>query len=261
MAKFCSLYSSSSGNCTYIGSSAGGILVDIGVSAKKTEEALKDIGVSPDSIKGIFITHEHSDHISGVRVFASKHHIDVFATEGTLNGMNDFGVFKSPFDAYIIPEEGVEISGMYIKPFDTPHDSNDSCGYVVLTPDGKRIAVATDIGKITPVVDKALCGCDLVLIESNHDKRMLQLGPYPYFLKERILSDTGHLNNEDCAKEVARLYVNGTTRFVLGHLSKENNYPPLAFETTKAALSELGAEEGKDYILTVAGDLNEPIIF
>ena len=261
MAKFCSLYSSSEGNCTYIGASSGGILIDIGVSAKKAEEALTGIGISPDSIKAIFITHEHSDHIKGVRVFASRHKIKVYATRGTLEGMNEAGVFKTPFDAYVMPEEGIEVAGIYVKSFETPHDSNDSCGYVALTPDGKKIAVATDIGKITPVVENAITGCDLVLLESNHDVRLLKLGPYPFFLKERILSNFGHLSNEACAEMAAKLYINGTTRFVLGHLSKENNMPQIAYETTKAALAEVGGAEGKDYILTVAGDLNEPIIF
>ncbi len=261
MAKFCSLYSSSSGNCTYIGTSSGGILVDMGVSAKRTEEALANIGVDPKDIKAVFVTHEHSDHISGLRVFASRYGMPVFATEGTLDGMTEAGVFnKSKVDAYVMPEKGVEIAGNFIRKFKTPHDSNDSCGFTVMTADGKRLAVATDMGTVTDEVRNALYGCDLVLLESNHDIRMLQNGSYPYNLKVRILSDRGHLNNEAASGLACSLLNSGTTRFVLGHLSKENNIPGLAYETAKSAFAALGAEEGRDYLLNVALDLNEPIL-
>ena len=262
MAKFCSLYSSSSGNCTYIGTSSGGILIDIGVSAKRTEEALRGIGVDPCEIKAVFVTHEHIDHISGVRVFATRYSLPVYATEGTLDGMSYAGVFsKSRIDAYVMPENGTEVNGIFVTPFRTPHDSIESCGYTAVTPDGKRLAVATDMGTVTDTVRNALCGCDLVLLESNHDVRMLQNGSYPYPLKQRILSDTGHLNNEKAAELAASLLDSGTTRFVLGHLSKENNIPGLAYETAKSAFSCMGAEENRDYILDVAGDLNSPVIF
>ncbi len=262
MAKFCSLYSSSSGNCTYIGFGDSGILVDVGVSAKRTEEALKGIGVDPSEIKAVFVTHEHSDHISGVRVFASRYSLPVFATEGTLDGMYEAGVFsKVNIDAYIMPETGTEIDGICVRPFKTPHDSKESCGYTVMTPDNKRIAVATDMGTVTETVLDALYGCDLVLLESNHDVGMLQNGPYPYYLKQRILSDKGHLNNEVASDTASSLLESGTTRFVLGHLSKENNIPQLAYQTSKSAFDALGARDGKDYLLSVAGDLNDPIVF
>lgn len=261
MAKFCSLYSSSSGNCTYIGCSTGGILVDVGVSAKRTETALRDIGVDPASINGIFVTHEHSDHIGGIRVLASRYGIKVYASKGTLDGMYGAGVFNSPVDAYIMPDGGMECGGMYVSAFRTPHDSNESTGYIVKTPDGKKLAVATDIGTVTDTIADALTGSDLILLESNHDINMLKMGPYPYPLKQRILSDTGHLSNDMCSDFSKYLVSTGTTRLVLGHLSKENNIPSLAYQTTKSALEDEGMMEGKDYLLTVAGDLNEPISF
>ena len=261
MAKFCSLYSSSSGNCTYIGSSHGGILIDIGVSAKKTAEALSAIGVDPSSIEAIFITHEHSDHIKGIKVFAAKHKIPVYASAGTLSGMEKLGAVDSRVIADIIPYSGIEKAGMFIRPFRTPHDSNESTGFSVITPDSKRICVATDIGTITDSVMEAIYGSDLILLESNHDVRMLQNGPYPFFLKERILSNHGHLSNEKCAETAVKLLESGTTRFVLGHLSKENNIPSLAFETTRAAMTMAGAKENSDYLLSVAGDLNPVIAF
>lgn len=259
MAKFCSLYSSSSGNCTYIGSSHGGILIDIGISAKKTAEALSEIGVDPSSIGAIFITHEHWDHINGVRVFAQRHGIKVYASEGTLNGMDELGVLTEKVNADIIPYSGTEVCGIHVKPFRTPHDTKESTGYSVVTPDNKRISVATDIGYVDDNVMNSIYGSDLVLLESNHDIGMLRTGPYPYFLKQRILSDHGHLSNESCAETAVKLLDSGTTRFVLGHLSKENNIPALAFETTHAAMTMAGAKENIDYILTVAGDRN-PVI-
>ena len=261
MAKFCSLYSSSSGNCTYIGTSRGGILVDIGVSAKRTCEALDGIGIEPSSISAIFITHEHADHVNGVRVFAKKHGIKVYATAGTLAGMEDEGTLDPRIQTEVIPWSGVEAAGIYVRPFATPHDSRESSGYSVVTPDGKRISVATDIGKITDTVMNAIHGSDLVLLESNHDVGMLQNGPYPFFLKQRILSDRGHLSNENCSRTAVKLVESGTTRIVLGHLSKENNIPSLAYETTRSALTLAGAQEGLDYLLTVAGNLNAPITF
>ena len=261
MAKFCSLYSSSSGNCTYIGSSHGGILIDIGVSAKRTEEALSGIGVDPSSIHAIFVTHEHSDHIKGIKVFAARHKIPVYASAGTLAGMEKLGAVDSRVITDIVPSSGIDAAGMFIRPFHTPHDSNESTGFGIITPDSKRISVATDIGTVTDTVMEAIYGSDLILLESNHDTGMLQNGPYPFFLKERILSNHGHLSNEKCAETAVKLLESGTTRFVLGHLSKENNIPSLAFETTKSAMTMAGAKENADYLLSVAGDLNPVIAF
>ena len=167
MARFCSLFSSSSGNCTYIGTSAANILVDVGVSAKRTDEALAGIGVDPDSIDAIFITHEHTDHISGVRVFAAKHNIKVYATPGTIAAMEKSGALgeKNVYDS--ISPAGVEAGGFFVKPFATSHDAAQSCGYTILTSDSKRLAVCTDLGVMTDSVMNAIYGSDLVLLESK----------------------------------------------------------------------------------------------
>ena len=260
MSVFCSLYSSSSGNCTYIGTDAGGILIDIGVSAKRAEEALISIGVDPSSIAAVFVTHEHADHIGGVRVFAHRHGLKVYASRGTLDGMDEAGVFKSAVDAYIIPESGTEAAGIFVHPFRTSHDSYESTGFTAVTPDGRKFAVATDMGTVSDETAQALIGSDLVLLESNHDVGMLQNGPYPYYLKQRILSDRGHLSNEACSRFACALAESGTKHIVLGHLSKENNFPALAYRTTKVALDAEGACEGGDFFLSVAGDLNDPVI-
>ena len=259
MATFCSLFSSSGGNSTYIGTPSGGILIDIGVSAKRTEAALRDIGVDPDSIGAVFVTHEHIDHISGVRVFASRHKAKVYATEGTLIGMDKAGVFASPVDAYIIPSSGAEEQGMFVRPFRISHDANEPTGFTVLLESGKKLAIATDTGTVTREMAESLYGSDLVLLESNHDINMLKMGPYPYPLKKRILSDTGHLSNDMCSSFAGELIESGTEKLILGHLSKENNLPALAFETTRSALEEKGFRTDEDFDLRVAGDLNSPI--
>lgn len=252
MARFCSLFSSSSGNCTYIGSSDGGILIDAGVSAKQISLGLDEIGVDESEINAIFVTHEHSDHIKGLRVFASKYNIPVYATAGTLSELEKAGVLNGKFSTSVIEGE-IECGGQLIKPFRTSHDVAESCGFSVTTGDGRQLCVATDTGIVTDEMREALTGSDLVLIESNHDIGMLRNGSYPYMLKRRILSDTGHLSNLACGEFVTELIKSGTTRFVLGHLSKENNIPALAYRTSKAALDCLGATENRDYILTVAG--------
>lgn len=252
MARFCSLFSSSSGNCTYIGSSGGGILIDAGVSAKQISLGLNGIGVGESEINAIFVTHEHSDHVKGLRVFASKYNIPVYATAGTLNELEKMGVLNGKFPTAVIEGE-IECGSQLIKPFATSHDVAQSCGFSVTTGDDRQLSVATDTGIVTDEMRDALTGSDLVLIESNHDIGMLRNGNYPYLLKRRILSDTGHLSNLACGDFVTELIKSGTTRFVLGHLSKENNIPSLAYQTSKAALDCLGATENRDYILTVAG--------
>lgn len=254
MARFCSLFSSSSGNCSYVGQPEGGILIDVGVSAKRTAETLDCIGVDIGSVGAIFVTHEHTDHIQGIRVLASKHKIPVYASAGTLEAMAESGTLNGKFPADVIPDGGIEVNGMFIRPFHTPHDSRESLGFTVETADGNRIAVATDIGTVTDEVLSNITCCQLVMLESNHDVRMLQNNPnYPYILKRRILSDRGHLSNDVCAKTAADLIESGTTRLILGHLSKENNMPELAYQSTYSALSARGMEEGSDYILRVAG--------
>lgn len=253
MARFCSLFSSSSGNCTYIGSSGGGVLIDAGVSAKQITLKLDCIGVSPADINAIFVTHEHTDHISGLRVFASKNNIPVFASEGTAEALEKNGTANGKFELNVIPEKGMECGGQFIFPFATSHDSAQSCGYTVTTSDDRKIAVATDTGIVTDEIRTAVEGCDLILAESNHDIGMLRNGSYPYMLKRRILSDVGHLSNLACSEFVTELVKNGTTRLVLGHLSKENNIPELAFQTSKSALDCAGAVHMRDYILKVAG--------
>ncbi len=255
MARFCPLFSGSRGNCTYIGSAKGGILIDAGVSAKRMTQALSDIDVDIDSIGAIFITHEHTDHINGLRVFAGAHGIDVYSSAGTLSKLEDMKLLTDKYKADVITGDGVEINGMHIRPFHTSHDAKESVGYTVVTADGKRVSVATDTGVVTDETLSSIYGSDLILIESNHDVGMLQNNiSYPYMTKRRILSPIGHLSNDTCADTVCTLLAGGTTRFFLAHLSRENNFPVLARQTTSAAAAGAGAKDGYDYLLSVAAE-------
>ena len=252
LARFCSLFSSSSGNATYIGAGRDGILIDAGVSAKRLKSALQQRDIDPASIRAVFVTHEHSDHIQGLRVFASSHHIPVYATAGTLRGLEEAGALSDKYPVFELPcGSDAQIGDLCVHAFATSHDSLESCGFRITLPDERMLAVATDTGCITNELLNNLIGCELVMVESNHDVGMLQNGPYPYFLKRRILSDTGHLSNVACGELVSQLVERGAARLFLGHLSTENNLPELAFQTTVCALEELGAARGRDYLLTV----------
>ncbi len=252
MVRFCPLFSGSKGNCTYIGSSGKGLLVDIGNSTRSVEAALCDQGVDPGSICALLITHEHADHVSSIKSFLKKHPVPVILSEGTAHTLTLSG--KLPENAQIIhiDKEEVAVAGFSIRRFATMHDCFGSSGYTIGTPEGKCVAVCTDLGVMTDSVRRALLGCDLVMIESNHDVTMLQQGSYPYILKQRILSENGHLSNTACAAELPELIKNGTTRIVLAHLSQENNRPELARRAAVAALLDKGYTEGKDYLLYVA---------
>ena len=253
MARFCTLYSGSSGNSTYIGCGSGGILVDAGVSCKALLTGLAARDIPPESIQGLFITHEHIDHIKGVRVLLKKLNIPLFASRETLEFLAGRGELPAGAQVQEVTALApVCVGEMQVTPFATSHDSLSSCGYRVQLPDGRVAAVATDQGHVSQEVHQGIAGSDLVLLEANYDEAMLRCGPYPYHLKRRIGADNGHLSNEMCAQEAVRLVEEGTTRLVLGHLSKENNLPLLARETVISGLALAGMRENGDCLVQVA---------
>lgn len=252
MSRLCPLFSGSSGNSYYIGSQNEGVLIDAGRSAKQITNMLVNCNIEIGAVKAIFVTHEHSDHVSGLRVFASKNHIPVYSSRGTLDALDHSGMLTSDFRSDVILEAGMECASMRIQPFHTSHDCAEGYGYKIHTRDDRTIAFSTDLGYISSEVHEMITGSDLVVIESNHDIGMLQNGRYPYPLKRRILSDHGHLSNEMCAKELPQLADTGTTRFVLAHLSSENNTPDLAYQTALCSLSMAGLRQGIDFELSVA---------
>ncbi len=258
MIKFCPLFSSSSGNSVYIGDNGGGILVDVGRSAKQTDLMLKNIGVDPCEIQGIFITHEHTDHVCGLKVFAAKHNIPVYGATGTIYSLRQKGILTEKHIDNAFSDGEIEIGNMLVKPIRTSHDCADGRGYVITGSDGvTKVAIATDTGFVSPQLLTEITGCKLCYIESNHDVDMVKTGPYPYPLQQRILSNIGHLSNDACADTLRALVNKGSTHFVLAHLSRENNTPTLAYNTSIEALREMGALENRDFILKVAEPENQ----
>ncbi len=215
------------------------------------QERLLSIGSSVDDIRAVAVTHEHTDHIMGLKTLLKKAEIPLIASEKTLQTLVAKDVVPSG-TKLILAENGFSFGNSHISRFATSHDCEGSSGYTVTLPDGSRVAVCTDLGFVSDDVRAAISGCKAVLIESNHDIGMLKNGPYPAQLKLRILSDKGHLSNGACAAELPLLLKNGTTRFILGHLSKQNNMPMLALSCSKNALCEAGAKPDEDFILTVA---------
>ena len=250
MARIYPLFSSSKGNSTFIGTEKGGILIDCGVSFKRLSAALSINNITLSAVQAVFITHEHSDHVAGLKMLTKKTGMPVYGQKRTLQRLCDAD--KIAPDSPVIDMSGNTIScaGAEVKCFNTPHDTIQSCGYRIHTEDDRLCAVCTDLGHITEEIDSALMGCRLVLLESNYDDFLLRTGPYPLNLKERILSPNGHLSNDDCGAEVRRLIENGTTHIVLGHLSQDNNKPYIADKTVEECLS--GMVRNKDYLLGVA---------
>ena len=252
MTRLCPLFSGSSGNSYYIGSAQSGILIDVGRSAKQIENALKENDLDIKSVKAIFVTHEHIDHVQGLRVLASRHKIKVFSSVGTIEALEEKELINSKVDIAPIDSKGITAAGMNIVPFRISHDCREGYGYVVESENGRRTAFATDTGYLSSEIKNALSGCDTVVLESNHDVGMLQCGAYPYILKKRILSDIGHLSNETAAAQAAELVRSGTTRILLAHLSRENNMPDLALQTSLCTLHQNGMKKNIDFMLTVA---------
>lgn len=236
--RFTSIASGSSGNCTYVGSDNTHILIDAGISKKRIEVGLKELDLGLSDLSGIFVTHEHADHIAGLRVILKKYDIPVYATEGTIAGIRASDKNGEMLGARFIPVEvdkEITVGDMILNPMCISHDANEPCGYRVFS-EGKKIAVATDLGCYTDYTVECLKGCDALLLEANHDIRMLQTGPYPYQLKRRILGDSGHLSNEKSGELLCRILHDNMKGVFLGHLSKENNLPELAFETVRVEI-------------------------
>lgn len=252
MSIICPLYSSSSGNSTYIGTKNGAILVDAGASFKGICENLSLLDTTPNEILAIAVTHEHTDHVKGLKTFLNKTGASLITSEQTAKTLTESDKIPAKTQVIITDHNPIEINGIVVNRFSTSHDCEGSSGYTFILPDNKKVAVCTDLGIVTDQVRNALDGSDLVLFESNHDIEMLKRGPYPPELKIRILSDKGHLSNPVCAGEIKRLLQSGTKRFILGHLSQHNNTPMLAKSCTTSVLMDIGAQIDKDYLLTVA---------
>ncbi len=254
MARLSVLFSGSDGNCTYIRYGDQTLLIDAGVSAKRLTEKLAKKGISLSDIIGILVTHEHTDHVKGLKLFAGKNNIPVYASAPTLSVLQRTGTLPEQTEAHpLSPGQSVCIGTMTVTPFLTDHDAAQSMGYRIQTPDGREAAYVTDLGVFTEDVFRCVCGVHTVVLESNHDPDMLRHGSYPVSLQERIAGKNGHLSNKQAAEAAVALVKTGTGRIVLAHVSTKNNTPRLALETVGRALTLAGSKEGRDHLLFVAG--------
>lgn len=260
MAKLSPLFSSSSGNCFYYASGGSAVLVDAGVSCRQILTALAQRSIAPESIGAVFITHSHDDHVKGLRVLLNRLKVPVLASAPTLQTLRQKQI--------LTPEQGLDITKAKSLPlafgvqlFATSHDCPGSGGYVFTPENGEKTAICTDLGEVTETVRQAILGCKTVVIESNHDVGMLQNGSYPYPLKQRILSNQGHLSNGCCATELPGLVRAGAREIILAHLSKENNTPQLAEITAVSVLTENSLQRNSDYRLQVAPPSGGPVLY
>ena len=252
--------SGSSGNCIYIGSDNTHILIDSGVSRKKICEGLKKADLSIGDINAVFLTHEHLDHIKGAGVVLRKDGLDFYGTSGTLNAMkcsSVVGDIPAGLLHTINKKENLSIGDLVIRAFPISHDAADPVAYTVS--DGRfKVGVVTDLGIYDDSIVEEMTGCRAFLAEANHDIKMLQVGPYPYELKRRILGEQGHLSNESSGQLISRILNDNIEGILLGHLSKNNNYDKLAYETVK---QEIDAADNRykssDFNIAVANE-DEP---
>ena len=242
MFKFCNLYSGSSGNCSFIETDKTKILVDCGVSFKKIKEGLESINQDIHDIDAVLITHEHSDHIKGLGVLSKNIDVPIYANKKTLDEIEKKYFISStkPF----VTNELFEINDLKVLPFSIPHDAADPVGFTI-NHKNKKISLATDIGHVENKLYKNLIESSFVLLESNYEPDMLKSSSYPYSLKHRILGPEGHLSNEDASNVIKTLVNNGLNNIMLGHLSKENNFPELAYQTTVNELIECNVDIDK----------------
>jgi phosphoribosyl 1,2-cyclic phosphodiesterase len=246
--RFQSFASGSSGNCYYIGNAMQGILIDAGIGVRTIRRNLRAIGLDFHNIHGIFVTHDHSDHIRAVGSLGEIHHIPVYATRKMHEGINRSYCVTEKLNGsrrYIEKNESVQIGEFSITSFPVSHDATDCVGYTVEYR-GNKVTFATDLGYVCEYADSHLKAANYIIFEANYDEKMLANGPYPADLKRRIKSDTGHLSNDQTARYLAENYRDHLQMIFLCHLSKENNRPDLAFSTVESKLTERGVKVGED---------------
>ena len=246
--KFISLASGSSGNCYYIGTHEYGILIDAGIGIRTIKKALKENNIDFEKIIGLFITHDHADHIKSAGFLGEKYNIPVFSTEEVHAGMNrSYGMTQKIYQSKRVIEKEVpfQLRDLTLTAFEVPHDGSDNVGYLVECGPVK-IAFATDLGHITPAVRKYMSMANHLILEANYDTEMLNHGSYPQHLKNRILGYNGHLSNKECADFLAEIYHPAMKHIFLCHLSRDNNHPELAYKTIEYRLLNEDIHIGKD---------------
>lgn len=253
--ELCSIASGSSGNCICVGSDDCHLLVDAGISGKRIEMGLNSLDLKTEEMQGILITHEHIDHIAGLGVLARRYGIPMYATSGTIDAIlhtKSVGKIDESLFHEVSPEVDFTIGDITIEPIAISHDAADPVAYKFRQP-GKSMAVMTDLGTYDDRIIEKLQNLDVLLLEANHDVHMLQVGSYPYPLKQRILGDRGHLSNELSGRLLGEVLHDQFKTVILGHLSKENNYAELAYETVRLEVT-MGENpyRGDDFPMYVA---------
>jgi len=250
--RFCPLFSGSSGNALYLGCEGTHLLIDAGMSGAKITAEMERIGVHPKDLSGILVTHEHADHIAGVGILSRRYDIPVYANAGTWDAMRSkLGNINEKNVMLFDTGSDFHVGSLDIMPFATPHDAAEPVGYSFYAGRNK-LSIATDLGVVRESWLKHIEDSDLVLLESNHDVDMLKAGRYPYELKRRILGNKGHLSNDSAGQAAVELVRRGVRTIVLGHLSGENNFPELAYQSVTSLLQLEGIEPGRDVMLSVA---------
>lgn len=254
MLRFISLGSGSSGNCYYFAAGQTRFLIDAGVSFTQLRKLFQSLGLSLRNLDAVLVTHDHADHIKSVGAFSNDYHIPIYATREVHDGINrNYCVVKKVADELVgLVEKGktIQLGDFTVTPFAVPHDSADNVGFFIEA-EGTNFCLITDAGSVTDEMKQYISKARHLVIEANHDVEMVQGGPYPPFLKERILSDTGHLNNRDCAMAIAENMSESLKNVWLCHLSEENNHPELARKTVESVLRGYGVVAGVDFRLEV----------
>lgn len=250
--KFYAIASGSSGNSTFVGTEHTKILIDAGISGKCITQALSSLEIAGNNIDALFITHEHTDHIKGAGIISRKFDIPIYATCGTWKAMeNQIGKIAEKNKRFVYAQERCIINDICINPFAIPHDATEPVGYSIET-ENHKITIATDLGHITNDIKQKLFDSDLLLLEANHDEEMVKNGCYPYYLKERILGKKGHISNDTAGNLLCDIMSEKLKYVVLGHLSEQNNYPRLAYQTVKSILEKNNIKIGKYFQLDTA---------
>jgi len=249
MIKFCSLASGSSGNCQYIETDNIRILVDAGLSGKRIANGLDSIGVDPNSIDYIFVTHEHKDHVKGVGILSRRYNLPIYANQNTWDAMReDLGKLEDENILVFETNNKFKLRDLKIFPFEISHDAVEPVGYCFCH-NGIKLSIVTDLGYASEKVKENIKNSHLLLIESNHDVEMLRVGRYPWFLKKRVLGEYGHLSNDAAGELICEVLSGNKEKILLGHLSNENNFPKLAYQTVANIIAEKGINIDEDVTL------------
>ena len=254
MLRFISFGSGSSGNCYYLATATDGLMIDIGVGIRTLKKFCKDYGISLQTVKHLLITHDHADHIKSVGSFSGDYQVPVYATKLVHEGIDVNYCTKRKISEsqkkYLTIGQTVTIGDFTVRPFAVPHDASENVGYEIQV-EGINMVFITDAGSVTEEMREMISRADYLVIEANHDIEMVEGGPYPEYLKKRILSPIGHLSNKDCGHAIAENMSEHLRHVWLYHLSEENNHPELARKTVEAILRSYGIVAGKDLKLEV----------